>query len=61
MDAIAFIDRVAERAEEIDHHPDFHNHNNRVRVSLFTWSEKAITEKDVGLAHHIETVADSGF
>ncbi|MFN2545145.1 MAG: 4a-hydroxytetrahydrobiopterin dehydratase [Actinomycetota bacterium] len=61
MDAIAFIDRVAERADELNHHPDLENHYNHVRVGLHTWDEDAVTEKDVALAHQIETVVDSGF
>ena len=61
MDAIAFIDRVADRAEELNHHPDLENHYNRVRVGLHTWDEDAVTEKDVSLAHQIETVVSSGF
>jgi 4a-hydroxytetrahydrobiopterin dehydratase len=61
MDAIAFIDRVADRADELDHHPDLENHYNRVRVGLHTWTEDAVTEKDVALAHQIEQVVDSGF
>ena len=61
MDAIAFIDRVADRAEELDHHPDIENHYNRVRIGLHTWAEDAVTDKDVTLAHQIETVVDSGF
>ena len=61
MDAIAFIDRIAERADELDHHPDLENHYNRVRVALHTWTEDAVTDKDIQLAHQIETVVDSGF
>jgi 4a-hydroxytetrahydrobiopterin dehydratase len=57
MAAIGFINRVAERAEAADHHPDLVNHYNRVRVSLHTWSENAVTEKDVGLAREIEATA----
>ena len=61
MDAIAFIDRVADRADELDHHPDLENHYNRVRIGLHTWNEDAVTAKDVALAHQIEQVVDSGF
>jgi 4a-hydroxytetrahydrobiopterin dehydratase len=61
MDAIAFIDRVAERADELNHHPDLENHYNRVRVGLHTWDEDAVTEKDIALAHQIESVVDAGF
>lgn len=61
LDAIAFIDRVADRAEELDHHPDLANRYNRVRIGLHTWSEDAVTDKDIALAHQIETVIDAGF
>ena len=61
MDAIGFIDRVADRAEERDHHPDIENHYNRVRIGLHTWNEDAVTDKDIALAHQIEQVVDSGF
>jgi 4a-hydroxytetrahydrobiopterin dehydratase len=53
-DAIAFIDRIADRAEAANHHPDIENHYNRVRIGLHTWSENAITEKDFALAVEIE-------
>jgi 4a-hydroxytetrahydrobiopterin dehydratase len=61
LDAIGFIDRLADKAEEVDHHPDLENHYNRVRVALHTWSEDGVTEKDIRLAHEIEAVADVGF
>ncbi len=54
LDAIAFINRVAERAEAANHHPDLENHFNRVRIGLQTWSEDAVTEKDLALARAIE-------
>jgi 4a-hydroxytetrahydrobiopterin dehydratase len=57
MEAIAFIDRIAEKAEAADHHPDLENHYIRVRVGLHTWSENAVTEKDIALARQIESVA----
>jgi 4a-hydroxytetrahydrobiopterin dehydratase len=57
--AIAFIGRVAEKAEAANHHPDLENHYDRVRVALHTWSENAITEKDLSLAREIEAVAGS--
>jgi 4a-hydroxytetrahydrobiopterin dehydratase len=58
-EAIAFINRIAERAEAADHHPDLENHYNRVRVGLHTWNENAVTEKDIALAQQIESVAAS--
>ena len=63
LEAIAFIDRLADAAEEMNHHPDLENHYNRVRVALHTWNEDAVTEKDVSLAHRIEaaSVLDAGY
>ncbi len=58
LDAIAFINRIAERAEAANHHPDLENHYNRVRVALHTWTENGVTEKDVGLAREIEAAAE---
>jgi 4a-hydroxytetrahydrobiopterin dehydratase len=60
QEAIAFINRVAEKAEAANHHPDLENHYNRVRIGLQTWNENAITEKDLGLARQIESVAAGG-
>ena len=59
MEAIAFIDRIAEKADAANHHPDLENHYNRVRVALHTWTENAVTDKDVSLAREIESVASS--
>ena len=58
-DAIAFLQRIVEPAERLNHHPDIENHYNRVRVALHTWSAEAITEKDFQLASEIENVAGS--
>jgi 4a-hydroxytetrahydrobiopterin dehydratase len=56
--AIAFIDRVAEKAVEAGHHPDIENHYNRVLLSLSTHEEGGVTEKDVALAAAIESVVE---
>jgi 4a-hydroxytetrahydrobiopterin dehydratase len=58
MDAVAFIDRVAQKAEAANHHPDLENHYNRVRIGLQTWNENAVTEKDLALARAIEGVVN---
>jgi 4a-hydroxytetrahydrobiopterin dehydratase len=55
--AIAFIDRLAERAIEAKHHPDLENHYNRVKVSLSTHDEGGVTEADLTLARAIEAVS----
>ena len=57
MDAIEFINAIAAKAEAANHHPDLENHYNRVRVALHTWSEQAVTHKDIALAREIESIA----
>lgn len=58
MAAIAFIDRLAQKAQEARHHPDLENHYNRVLVSLSTHDEGGVTEHDIALARAIESVAE---
>jgi 4a-hydroxytetrahydrobiopterin dehydratase len=57
-EAVAFIVRLAEKADAANHHPDLQNSERRIRVALHTWSENAITQKDVDLAREIESVAE---
>lgn len=52
--AITFINRIAEAAEELDHHPELYNVYDRVRVELRTHSVSAVTDRDVELARRIE-------
>lgn len=52
--AIAFVNSVAYLAESHGHHPDITINYNRVTLRLITHSEKALTERDVGLASDIE-------
>lgn len=54
MEAIAFINRIAERADAADHHPDLTNHYTRVRVALRSWSAGGVTDADVAMAYEVE-------
>ena len=55
--AVAFVNRVAEAAESINHHPDILIHSwNRVRLTLSTHSTGGLTDKDFELAHMIDTL-----
>jgi 4a-hydroxytetrahydrobiopterin dehydratase len=56
--AIAFVNRVAERAEAAGHHPDIEIHYNRVYISLSTHDAGGVTEKDVALATEIDAAAE---
>ncbi len=45
--AIAFVNRVADRAETANHHPDITVNYNVVTLALSTHSEGGITDKDI--------------
>jgi 4a-hydroxytetrahydrobiopterin dehydratase len=58
-DAIAFIDRIAKVADEVDHHPDVHLERYRnVRVVTTTFATGQLSDADVALARKIDAVAD---
>lgn len=48
--AFAFMTQVALAAEKADHHPEWSNVYNKVRVTLSTHDAGGVTEKDVELA-----------
>lgn len=52
--AIAFLNDVAELAEERNHHPDMSISWNRVTLRLSTHSEGGLTELDAELASAID-------
>lgn len=56
-EAIAFVGRVAELAEEANHHPDILVHGwNKVRLELSTHSEGGLTDADFALAERIDAL-----
>jgi 4a-hydroxytetrahydrobiopterin dehydratase len=57
MDGIKFLNRVAEKAEAADHHPDVTINYTRVTMSCSTHDQGGITEKDFKLAAEIEAEA----
>ena len=52
--AMAFVNRVAEVAEEMDHHPDITINYTRVSLSITTHSEGGLTRRDFRLAGRID-------
>jgi 4a-hydroxytetrahydrobiopterin dehydratase len=53
--AMAFVHRVADLAEEVNHHPDILVHGwNKVRLTLSTHSAGAVTQADHDLAAGID-------
>lgn len=49
-EAFAFMTRVAMQAEKMDHHPEWFNVYNKVKVELTTHDAGGVTEKDFKLA-----------
>lgn len=51
--ALAFVNKVGEAAEDMNHHPDIDIRWNKVILSVSTHSEDGITQLDIELAHRI--------
>ena len=56
-DSIVFVNRVAEVAEEIDHHPEIAINYRRVTLSVTTHSEGGLTRRDFRLAARIDQLS----
>lgn len=56
-EAWGFMSRVALEAEKMNHHPDWSNVYNRVRIALTTHDAGGLTERDVRLAKRIDALA----
>ena len=53
--AMAFVNRVADVAEEVNHHPDILVHDwNQVRLTLTTHSAGKLTDNDHAMAQRID-------
>ena len=57
LTAVEFINRLAPRCEERNHHPDLGLHWRRVDVELSTHSAGGVTELDAWLAGVVDEVA----
>jgi len=55
-EAIAFVDRVADAAEESDHHPDIEIVWRRVTLRLTSKASGGLTERDVAMAGRIDAL-----
>jgi len=55
IDGIRFVDRIAEIAEGIDHHPDIAINYTRITFSCSTNDQGGITDKDFTLANQVES------
>jgi 4a-hydroxytetrahydrobiopterin dehydratase len=54
-EAVAFVNRVAEEAEDVNHHPDIFLHGwNKVKLSLTNHSAGGLTEADFAMAARLD-------
>jgi len=56
-EAFGFMTRVAIKAQEMNHHPEWFNVYNTVDVTLTTHDAQGVTERDIALARFIEDCA----
>lgn len=56
MDAIGFVNKVANVAEKLDHHPIITINWKAVKLSLKSFDIDAITKRDINLAKNIEEI-----
>jgi 4a-hydroxytetrahydrobiopterin dehydratase len=53
---IAFVERIARKAQKADHHPDIDIRFTKVTLALTTHDESGLTEKDFSLARKCDKV-----
>ena len=49
-EAMIFVNKVAEMAEEVDHHPDIDIRYNQVRLALVSHDARGVTSRDAKMA-----------
>lgn len=57
LTAVEFVNRIAPRCEELDHHPDLALRWRWVDVELSTHSAGGVTQRDVTLAGIVDEIA----
>ena len=56
-EAFALMTRIALAAEKADHHPEWFNVWNTVRIDLVTHDAGGVTQRDVALARAMNAIA----
>jgi len=61
LKSIDFVNRIARKAQKINHHPDIDIRFDKVTLTLTTHDEGGITEKDLSLARECDGVFSEFF
>lgn len=56
VQAMAFVNQVAEKAEKAGHHPDIDIRYNKVRLALISHDKGGLTERDMKMAQAIDSL-----
>lgn len=56
--AMTFVNRVADLAERLHHHPDFMIRGSKVTLTVTTHDAGGITEKDLTFAREVDALID---
>lgn len=56
LSSIDFVNQIAQKAEENNHHPDIDIRYNKVTLTLTTHDQGGITEKDFSLAQQCDEI-----
>ena len=56
-EAFGFMTRVAIKAQEMNHHPEWSNVYRTVDITLTTHEASGVTERDIALARFIDAAA----
>ena len=59
VEACEFMTRVALLADNAEHHPEWFNLHNKVRIALYTYDVKGISQTDFDLASKIDRLLDN--
>ncbi len=59
IDAFGFMTKVALLSEKMDHHPDWQNTYNTVKINLTTHDKGGITTNDIQLAESMDKLINT--
>ncbi len=57
VEAMGFVNRIAETAEAVNHHPDITINYNKVKLSLTSHDSGGVTQRDLRMAGKINEIS----